>query len=132
MLCILPYSGFPHKLAGETADVAGLRDCATVKATRSVSKIELPATESPESYSKCATSQPVITRSTIPQEAWLVAPRAELGLVAGMNVVDKFPDITMAGLAAASYQDGLPLLTSGRVEHNLSQVLFPRYLYFSC
>lgn len=45
-----------------------------------------------------------------------------------MDVVDEFPNIAVAGLAASSYQDCLPLLAPGRVEHNLSQVLLPWYL----
>lgn len=45
-----------------------------------------------------------------------------------MNVVDEFPNIAVAGLAASSYQDGLPLLTPCRVEDNLSQVLLPQCL----
>lgn len=45
-----------------------------------------------------------------------------------MDVVDKFPNIAVAGLAASSHQNGPPLLAPGRVEHNPSQVLLPRYL----
>lgn len=45
-----------------------------------------------------------------------------------MYVVDKFLDIAVAGLAASSYQDGTPLLAPGCVEHNLAQMLLPRYL----
>lgn len=45
-----------------------------------------------------------------------------------MDVVSEFPNIAVAGLAASSHQDCLPLLAPGRVQHNLSQVLLPRYL----
>lgn len=46
-----------------------------------------------------------------------------------MDVVDELPNIAVAGLATSSNEDGTPLLAPGRVEHNLPQMLLPRYLH---
>lgn len=91
--------------------------------------IILHNTESAESHCKCVTSRDAITDAAKhPKEAWIPIPWNQLRYVAGMDVVDEFPNIVVAGLAASSYQDGAPLLPPSRVEDDITQVLLPRNL----
>lgn len=92
--------------------------------------IVLHTTEGSESICKYATFWDAITdgKENIRRRRGFQYLGEKLRCVAGMDVVDEFPNIVVASLAASSYQDGAPLLAPGRVEDNIAQVLLPRNL----